>query len=217
VGATRTALTLTLILASVALRTRGDATPGRTARQLVPGIVRELAAGKVLIASRDLPDPNFSETVILLADHNSEGTMGLIINRQTEIPVARAFPQLKRVSPLGRIYAGGPVDTTKVLGLLRAKSPGKDVRQIASEIYLVATREPLEGLISSGTDPDHFRVYIGYAGWAPGQLEREAVAGAWHVVPGDPALVFDPDPSSVWRREIQRTEGLMARAVDTGR
>jgi putative transcriptional regulator len=211
VGATRTALTLTLVLASVALRTRGDAVPGSAAPQLVPGIVRELATGKLLVASRDLPDPNFSETVILLADYNSEGAMGLIVNRQTEVPVSRAFPRLKRVSPLARIYAGGPVDRTKVFGLLRAKTPGKDVRHIVSEIYLVATREPLEGLIDSGTDPEHFRVYVGYAGWGPGQLEKEAVAGAWHVLAGDPALVFDPDPASIWRREIQRTEGLLAR------
>ena len=209
-GATRTALTLTLILTSVALRTRGDAVRGDV-RQLVPRIVRDLAVGKLLIASRELPDPNFSETVILLADYSSEGAMGLIINRQTDVPVARAFPKLKNVSPLARMYAGGPVGTTKAVGLLRTKAPGKDVRRIVSEIFLAATRESLEGLIASGTDPDHFRVYVGYAGWGPGQLERETAAGAWHVVSGDPALVFDPDPSSVWRREIQRTDGLLAR------
>jgi putative transcriptional regulator len=208
VGATRATLTLALILSSVALRTRGDVTPGRA--QLVPGVVRELAVGKLLIAARGLPDGNFSETVILLATFGSEGAMGLIINRQTEIPLARAFPQLKTVSPLARVYAGGPVATTRMIGLLRATKAPQDVRHIVSDIYLVATREPLESLIAAGADPERLRVYFGSAGWAPGQLEREAADGAWHVVPGDPALVFDPEPSSVWRREIRRTEGVMA-------
>jgi len=97
-----------------------------------------------------------------------------------------------------------------MVGLLRARAPGQDVRRVVSDIYLVATREPLEKLIASGADPDHFRVYFGSAGWAPGQLEHEVVEGAWHVAPADAALVFDPDPSSVWRREIRLTEGLMA-------
>ena len=214
-GATRTALTLTLILASVALRTRGDATRGsdaRASRQLVPGVVRELAVGKLLIAARDLPDGNFSETVILLADYSSEGAVGLIINRETEVPLARAFPQLKQVSALARIFAGGPVATTRMIGLLRTTTPAADVRHIVADVYLVGTREPLENLIASGAEPNRFRVYFGYAGWAPGQLERETVEGAWHVLEGESALIFDPDPSSVWRRQVRRTDGRMASA-----
>ena len=196
----------------VAVRTRGDtAYPAHPARQLMPGIVRELAAGKLLIASRDLPDGNFSETVILLADYGAEGAMGLILNRQSDIPVSKAFPKLKAVSPGARIFVGGPVGTTKVVGLLRARNPEKNVRHIVSDIFLVAEREPLEGLIGSDTDSRHFRVYFGYAGWASGQLEHEAVEGAWHVVSADPDLVFDPDPATIWQREIRRTEGLMAR------
>ena len=212
-GPTRTALTLTLILASVALRTRGDAAHGsglRLSGQLVPGIVRELAVGKLLIAARDMADGNFSETVILLADYSNEGAMGVIINRQTDLPLARAFPQMKKASAVARIYAGGPVATTRMVGLLRAATAAEDSRHIVSDLYLVATREPLERLIESGADPTHFRVYFGYAGWGPGQLEHEAVQGAWHLMSGDAALVFDDDPSSLWRRLIRRTEGLMA-------
>ena len=212
VGATRTALTLSLMVVMVAVRTRGDtAHPAHPGRQLMPGIVRELAAGKLLIAGRDLPDGNFAETVILLADYGAGGAMGLILNRQSDIPVSRAFPKLKAAPPDARIFVGGPVGTTKVVGLLRARSPEKDVRHIVSDIFLVAEREPLEGLIGSGADARHFRVYFGYAGWAPGQLEHEAVEGAWHVVSADADLVFDPDPATIWQREVRRTEGLMAR------
>jgi putative transcriptional regulator len=207
VGATRTALTLTLVLAAVALRTRGDAI---RRPQLVPGAVKALAPGKLLVASRDLPDGNFSETVILLIDFNREGAMGLVINRQTEVPLADAFPKMKKLSTQARIYAGGPVATTRMVGLLRAAKSASTLHHVFGDVYLVAEREPLERLIGEGADPNQFHVYFGYAGWAPGQLEMETLHGAWHVVQGDGALVFDPDPESVWRRQIRRTEGLMA-------
>jgi putative transcriptional regulator len=213
VGATRTALNVAIFLASLgwgASAVHAVAGSHAPTAQLLPGVVKELATGKLLIAARDLPDGNFSETVILLADYSSEGAMGLIINRETEVPLARAFPQLKQVSARARIFAGGPVATTRMIGLLRTTAPAADVRHIVRDVYLVATREPLEGLIASGADPNRFRVYFGYAGWAPGQLERETVEGSWHVLQGESALIFDPDPSSVWRRQIRRTDGLMA-------
>jgi putative transcriptional regulator len=208
VGATRTALTLTLILTAVALRTRGDAI--RKPPQLVPGAVRALAPGKLLVASRDLPDGNFSETVILLVNFNSEGAMGLVINRRTEVPLAEAFPKMKKISAEARIYAGGPVAATSMIGLLRTANSSSDLRHVVGDVYVVSERQPLERLIGEGADPKRFHVYFGYAGWGPGQLEMETLHGAWHVVQGDSALVFDPDPASLWRREIRRTDGLMA-------
>jgi putative transcriptional regulator len=207
VGATRTALTLTLVLTSVALRTRGDAL---RRPQLVPGVVKALAPGKLLVAARDLPDGNFSETVILLVDFNREGAMGLVINRQTEMPLAEAFPKMKKIPVQARIYAGGPVATTSMVGLLRAAKSASNVRHVVGDVYLVSERDPLQRLIEDGADPNRFHLYFGYAGWGPGQLEMEALHGAWHVVEDDGALVFDPDPSTVWRRQIRRTEGLMA-------
>jgi putative transcriptional regulator len=215
VGATRTALSVTLLAACLGLYTVGPATRAIDARlsmQLVPGVVRELAAGKLLIAERGLPDPNFSQTVILLIEYREDGAVGVVINRKTDVPLARAFPKLNRVPEAARIYAGGPVATTRMLGLLRARTATPNVRHIVSDVYLAAEREPLEGLIASGADPNRFRVYFGYAGWGPGQLQREAIEGAWHVVPGDAAIVFDPEPESIWRREIRRAEGLLAHA-----
>jgi putative transcriptional regulator len=191
--------------------------PSEISTQLVPGIVRELAAGKLLIAERGLPDPNFAETVILLIEYREDGAVGVVVNRRTDVPLARAFPKLNGVPESARIYAGGPVATTRMLGLLRAKTAAANVHHVVSDVYLAAEREPLEGLIASGTDPSRFRVYFGYAGWGPGQLQREAVQGGWHVVPGDGAVVFDPDPESVWRREIRRAEGLLAAAKGHGR
>src|SRR4029450_13674356 len=156
VGATRTALNVAIFLASLgwgASAVHAVAGSHAPTAQLLPGVVKELATGKLLIAARDLPDGNFSEAVILLADYSSEGAMGLIVNRETEVPLARAFPQLKQVSALARILAGGPVATTRMVGLLRTTAPAADVRHIVGDVYLVATREPPERQIASGAGP----------------------------------------------------------------
>lgn len=193
-------------------RAAGPAAPGTFTGQLLPGPVKELAPGKLLVAARELLDPNFSETVVLLADYNRQGAMGVIINRRTQVPVARLFPTLKQApGQAPRLYLGGPVAATGVLGLLRSEAPRKDSRHVIGDLYLVASREPLEALIASGVGPSRFRVYLGYAGWAPGQLESETAHGSWHVVQGEVDVVFDSDPGSVWQRQIRRTEERMVR------
>ncbi len=187
--------------------------PGGAAVQLLPGAVKELAAGKLLVAARGLRDPNFSETVILLAEHSGEGAMGLVINRRTDVPMARAFPHLmlgQRSS--SALYSGGPVALDGVVGLERSRAGTPDGRQVLADVRMIANREALESLISQGAEPSRFRVYIGYAGWGAGQLARETTQGAWHVFRADTGVVFDPDPETVWQRQIRRLEERMASA-----
>ena len=78
---------------------------------------------------------------------------------------------------------------------------------------MVASREALEAPIAAGAGPDRFRVYLGYAGWGPGQLERETLHGSWHVFQAETAVVFDPDPETLWQRQIRRTEERMVLAL----
>lgn len=177
--------------------------------QLRPGALRELAAGKVLIASRGLGDPNFVQTVVLLADHNDQGSMGLVINRRSEIPVSSVFPNLARTWKAA-IFIGGPVAPTAILALLRTGTPPSDSRHIVADLHVITTREPLEMLVKQGPGLTHFRLYAGYAGWGAGQLERETIQGAWHVLSADPAIAFDNDPPTLWDREIKRTESRLA-------
>jgi putative transcriptional regulator len=182
--------------------------------QLRSGAVKELAAGKLLVAVRGLPDPNFAETVILLAEHSGEGSMGLVINRQTDVPLSRVFPDLKPgKGSSSAVYSGGPVATDGVVALERSRAATPDGRQVLADVRIIASREALEALIASGAGPDRFRVYVGYAGWGPGQLERETLHGSWHVFRADGALIFDPDPGTVWQRQIRRTEERMALAL----
>jgi putative transcriptional regulator len=211
---------ITILLACATLTALGLGEPAGRADttgagvQLRSGEVKELAAGKLLVAVRGLPDPNFAETVILLADHSGEGTMGLVINRRTDVPLARAFPDLKPGrGPSSVLYSGGPVATDAVVGLERSRAATPDGRQVLADVRIVASREALQALISSGAGPDRFRVYVGYAGWGPGQLERETLHGSWHVFRADTTVVFDPDPETLWQRQIRRTEERMASAL----
>lgn len=186
---------------------------GRASGQLRPGSVKALAAGKLLVAARGLPDPNFTETVILLAEHSGEGSMGLIVNRRTDLPLARLFPNLKPTpGQPAALFTGGPVSTDGVLALLRSTVPTSEGRRVFDDVYMIATREGLDEFILAGTEQSRFRVYLGYAGWGPGQLERETTQGAWHVFRADAAVVFDPAPDSLWQRQVRRTEDRMALA-----
>jgi putative transcriptional regulator len=200
-----------LMLAFVSLAAVGGA-PGDLAGQLRPGAVKELAAGKLLVAARNLPDPRFAETVVLLTEFTDQGTMGLIVNQQTEVSVARVVPDLVQAqAKANTVFFGGPVADESVLALLRSDRAYPDSRPIVADVYLIGSRKLLDELIAAGHGSDRLRVYVGYAGWEPGQLSRETAQGAWHVFDGDSSIVFDPDPGSLWSRQIRRTEGLVAR------
>lgn len=179
--------------------------------QLRRGSVRALAAGKLLVAARNLPDPNFAASVIVLVDFSRQGAMGLIVNRRTTVALSRLMPDLEHgAGGEALAFFGGPVSPTGVLGLLRSTSPRVEGRQVTDGVVLVSTRDALDQLLASGIGADRFRVYLGYAGWGAGQLERETSEGAWHVLDGDAAIVFDPEPDATWRTQIKRTEVLSA-------
>lgn len=173
-----------------------------------PAQAPELAAGTFLVASRDLGDPNFSETVILLLRYDEEeGAMGLIVNRRTDLPLSRVFEDVKGAK--GRkdlAYMGGPVEPGDVLALLKSSAKLEDADRVFGSVYLISDKDLLEKTLADKTEPGVFHVFLGYAGWGPGQLEHEVDLGAWHIVPADAASVFDADPDSVWPRLIRRTE-----------
>src|SRR6266436_4101456 len=161
----------------------------------------DLAAGKFLVAPRDAPDRHFAETVILLIDYSQDGAVGLIVNRETKIPLSRALEQMSGTKERSDMaYSGGPVETSAVLALLRSRTKPQEARRVFGDVHLISSRALLEKTLAAGTSPDEVRVYLGYAGWGPGQLRREVELGGWHVVRGDADIVFDPEPGSVWRR-----------------
>jgi putative transcriptional regulator len=178
----------------------------------MPGQVDALAPGTFLVASRDLGDPNFAHAVVLLIHYDDEnGAMGLIINRQTDVPLSRIFADLKEAK--GRadpIYVGGPVETGSVLALLKSSSKPKDAEHVFGDVYLVSSKTLLEKTLAAGIEASQFHAYLGYAGWGREQLEHEVELGAWHVIPADSGNLFHSDPDSVWPRLIRRTEVRIA-------
>jgi putative transcriptional regulator len=172
----------------------------------------DLAVGRFLVASRDLGDPNFAKTVILLVHYSAEmGSVGLVVNRRTDVPISRVFHDLKEAG--GRkdpVYIGGPVELNSVLALLKSASnpPGAD--RVFGDVYLIGNKDALTKTLASSAEATDFHTYIGYAGWGAGQLEHEVELGAWHVMPADVATVFNADPDSVWEHLIHHTETQIA-------
>jgi len=168
-------------------------------------------AGKILVASRGLTDPNFAESVVLLTDHGAGGTVGLIVNARTTVPIAKFFGHLTLTkSSAEPAYFGGPVAPATALALVRSVQPVEGARRVAGDIHVVSTRERLEALLTAGRPPSEFRVYLGHAGWSPGQLQREMSLNAWHVADADAEVVFDANPDTIWLRQIRRAEALQA-------
>lgn len=175
---------------------------------LAQTITGKPAAGKFLVASRELPDPNFAQSVVLLIQYDAKGAMGLIINRETKVPLSRVFENPK--SPSQKLYFGGPVQVSGALALLRSATKIEEAKHVLEDVYMVTDKAVLEKQLAAGADAKTLRIYLGYSGWAPGQLDHELELGAWHVLPGDAPTVFDPNPDSVWMKLIRRTELRLA-------
>jgi putative transcriptional regulator len=174
--------------------------------------VKALAAGALLVSARRLPDPNFANTVILLVDYGHEGAVGLVVNRRSDATLGRLFPNLKpSLATAGRAFFGGPVQKTQAMALVRAPEAPARARHVVDGIHLVSAREAVEALVASDTASSRYRVYFGYAGWSPGQLEAETAEGVWHVLGADAGVVFAEDPSTMWPQQIARTEMIQAR------
>ncbi len=174
----------------------------------------DLAAGSFLVASRDLGDPNFAEAVVLLVRYDAqEGAMGLIVNRRSELPLSRVFRDMKEAKDNeDMIYVGGPVEPGGVLALLKSSSKPPDSEKIFADVYMVSSKSQLAKTLAAKTESTAFHVFLGYAGWGPGQLEHEIELGGWHVMPAAAGEVFHSDPDSVWPRLIKRTEMRIAQA-----
>jgi putative transcriptional regulator len=165
------------------------------------------AAGRLLVAARGLIDPNFERSVVLLVEHGAEGSLGLVINRPTAVPLAQLFPDQKTLGKQGGfLHAGGPVSADRFLLLLRAPRPPEDCRQVFADVYVGWTPAALR-------DPGafrEFRLYAGYAGWAPGQLEAEMAHGDWRILPAEAPLIFHEHPEQLWEELTRRMDTPVA-------
>jgi len=167
-----------------------------------------ITPGTILVASEKLNDPHFVETVVLITRREADGgTMGVILNRPMDLSLAKAFPQMHGGND--PVYDGGPVALDAVQALLRSSEKPDTAQHILADIYSIARKAPLEKSINDRLDSLKFRVYLGYAGWGPGQLENEVRLGAWTVVHGS-RYVFDSHPTTLWDRLNRETHSQLA-------
>jgi putative transcriptional regulator len=171
-----------------------------------------LRPGLFLYAAPGIADSRFAESVVLLVRHGPEGSMGLVVNRRTSIPIAEALETVEeaRGSDL-LLYWGGPVQPEAVLALVRSERPSPGAETVLAGVHLTGNLADVRAVLS-GPDPGgRLRVYTGYAGWGAAQLPTEVRSGVWVLDPADAASVFAPDPSQVWRRIHQLLDRLEVR------
>jgi putative transcriptional regulator len=145
--------------------------------------------------------------VFIIRRNAEEGTLGVVLNRPMDLTLAKAFPS--KHGGADPVYEGGPVSPDAVQALLRTAKKPADAEHIMGDLYVVAHKALLEKSIAARLPSETFRVYLGYAGWGPGQLENELQHGAWSTTRGL-KYVFDSDPASLWQRLKRDSESQIA-------
>ena len=161
--------------------------------------------GKLLVASPTLEDPNFARTVVAIANHDEEGALGLVLNRPSDTAVIDAVPEIGEVVGEDEVvHLGGPVQPQAIVVVA-------ELDDVDDAAYVVCGSI---GVVADGTDQDVLRdrssrrrVFAGYAGWGPGQLEAEIEREDWIVEPATPDDVLSDRPESLWSRVLERKGG----------
>jgi putative transcriptional regulator len=159
-------------------------------------------AGKLLVSAPSLHDPNFRRTVVLMSHHDEDGAMGLVLSRPSPLTVADAVPSLADLPGAESLYVGGPVQTDSIVALVELEEPDESVPPIIGAIGYLPGEGGIEGL-----EIARARVFAGYSGWGPGQLEAELDEPSWIVVRAEPDDVFAADPDELWHRVLNRKGG----------
>ncbi len=161
----------------------------------------ESLRGQLLISSGGLYDPNFRHTVVLIGEHNSDGALGVVLNRAANVSVKQAVPLLSDLVPPGeQLFQGGPVQAGGPVLLAELADPElADILVFGSVGFLV-------GEVSEDIRPSilRARVYAGYSGWGPGQLEAEMAVDSWLIEPAQLGDVFTDAPDLLWSRVLER-------------
>jgi putative transcriptional regulator len=154
----------------------------------------------ILIVGRDnLPDPSFEDSIVLVMNNLGPGPVGIIINRPMPVPVSRLFPDIERLAQVHvKVYFGGPVDFESVWFLFRAATPPEHAIQACDGVYLSADRELLLKLLGRKKPMDSLRIFLGHAGWAPGQLEAEIERHDWTSRRADAQAIFGGTSEHPW-------------------
>jgi putative transcriptional regulator len=179
--------------------------------QAIGGRSMESMTGQLLVATPALKDPNFDRTVVLLVAHEAGGALGVVLNRATEVPVADVLGDWAGLArDPAVLFEGGPVQPESAICLARMRTAAQRVKgfhQVSGSV----------GTVDLSVDPDRLRdsitgirVFAGYSGWSPGQVEEEIASGSWFLLDALPGDAFVDRPDDLWPMVLRRQGGMMA-------
>lgn len=170
---------------------------------------RDPMAGSLLVAAPDMPDPNFQRTILYVVEHDHAGSLAVVLTRRSETPVEEVLPAWSDLCASPSVFhIGGPVkpDTGIALTVMGSANDGignSGLQRIDGRVHVV----------DLDTDPDllagrveGMRVFVGYTGWSPGQLQDELDRGDWYVAPSLPSDLLEPARVDLWGQVLRRQE-----------
>jgi len=178
-------------------------------------VAAEMQANAIfLVASPELKERTFRETVVLVTQPRRGGPWGVIINRPLAQRLSEVFTEYEMLKDRKDVlHFGGPVQRDGLVFLVRTTEPPPRAVPVLKDVYFVSDLDWIDGLFRRPEPTRGVRVYYGHSGWAPGQLQNELERGGWHVLPADADTVFDKDPASIWPELIKRATTRQTRAA----
>lgn len=171
----------------------------------------------LLVARKGLPDPFFRESVVLITPSASGPPIGVIVNRPTAVPLSGVFPDIEKLRSVDeKLYFGGPVMRQQLVAVFRAATPPEGALEVLDGVYMSSSRELFRALLGRPDPVDGLRIFAGYAGWAPGQLEAEVARGDWHLAPADARTLFGIKPERLWQELERRASAKKTRLTSPG-
>lgn len=174
--------------------------------------LREPAIGTLLIA-KPAVGAFFAESVVVLVDHGDHGSLGLIVNRPLRASLAELLPDLEGAKTHREpAWFGGPVAPTQMLLLIRAAKPPQGAVSVIDGVSVSGSEDTLRALLEHPPAGGELRAYVGYAGWAPGQLAAEIARGDWLLAPATPTSIFPTDPATLWQQLLRANTSIEVKA-----
>lgn len=169
------------------------------------GAAEDPANAIFLVASPVLLDPNFRQSVVLVTQPREGGPWGVIINRPLDYLLSEVFTDIETLrNRKDVLFSGGPVAQDGLVFLVRTQEPPPRAVPVLRDVYIISDIGYIEKLLQRPEPMRGLRVYAGYSGWAPGQLQQEILRGGWVLMPADADRVFDGDPARIWPELIER-------------
>nr|WP_281247072.1 YqgE/AlgH family protein [Pedococcus cremeus] len=174
-------------------------------------VENETLAGQLLVATPQIGEGVFHRSVVLLLHHDADGAQGVVLNRPMEAPVDAVLPMWQEhVTPPAVLFEGGPVGLDTALGLVTVPGDSEEpmgVKRLFGGVGLVDLDTPPPLVVPEIAG---LRIFAGYAGWSPGQLEDEVETGSWYVVDAEARDAFSDHPLEMWKRVLRRQRDHLA-------